>query len=1383
MVRETVPVLAGLLLLLLASNAGAQVGFTFQNVIGSSPDLAAYAGSAGDGHGPGGVFTDLDNDGYTDLFLVTKEGEPTFVFRNELNGATGGRRFVKIQEFPGEAYGSTGAVAGDYDNDGDLDVYVINHPFSVLGSGISVAPNVLYQNQWVETGNLSFVDVTASTDPTPTVANDDQMGLANARWEGLSLDNSLSACWGDVDRDGDLDLFVGNHDGTWAAPHEAAVPGQRDILYRNEGDGTFTDISMLFGVTGFETDTGAYCSGGQCFSSANASMFADLDNDGWLDLIVINKANNHLVDADMVYRNLGSAGGVWQGFEVVTWDLTFPFGRISHNGMGLDAGDYDNDGDLDIYITDLECLQDSGCSSVPPNDFFVNLFSDSGGTLDFMEDSADVAADFSWGAQWFDANNDGRLDLHVTTGISGGGEYLPGVPGGDAGFEDYFYLWDVAAGRFIDRTVELGANQCVNNDPEQCTAAHGNMAGDFDRDGAIDMFVINTKPDGTPSVLWQNQLSAGTAGKRFLNLTLRSHPRLAAAPYKSGRDAIGARVEVSANVGLGGTTKQIREVVSGASNAATTAALELEFGMGTATTGNVTIDWPSGRQTVLNNVATNRFLTISEPGSGGSQIIGEMGRRTVNHNSTTVGLNGTYTNPVVIAQPPSFNGADASVMRITSVQPSSFTFFLDEAPHHDGPHASETVSYVVLEAGSWTLPDGSRLEVGTVNTSATVGKGVANQWQTVNLPNALSASALFPVVLTQVQTHNDTSWVKTRQRNADRDSFQVALEQEDTKTVGHGQETIGWVAMEPARGLWTESFYAAGNTRNIVTQNWHRVDFGQDIGTNGAFLAAMATYDGADGSQVRYQNLGADRVEVKIEEETTADAEVNHTTEVVSFMAISEGKFLRADAFAPDPPPVASFTSSCFGLSCSLSAAGSTDNDPIPAGGYTWVFDDGAAEDGISTSHVFRVGGSRPVTLRITDQDGQTSSVTQNVVINLGNNPPVPSFTVSCSVLRCTFNANASSDDGFITSYAWNFGNGGSASGSFVIHDFDRPGTHTITLTVTDNSGQNVSLTKTAQTSVDVGFVASFVPQFGQPRTSVRASPSAPLQPIDFFYDPNLGNFEARPGGPPACAVTPENPTYLKVSLDSDHPIDGCNFKFSIQPESDPVTVCDSGLVALLNSGGEVILGTDEYHTDAATCVHQQPLAQHIPFDQSVDLLITLRVNGLPYRRLIRYTKTSETLIVDALQDTYVSQMHPTTPFGNSTQMQVQGGPTAIKFSFLKFSVPNLQGGTLASVQLQAEPQVGSNLTKINLHDVCLDTWSENSLTWNNWGTQAQDCGATVLGADVPTAPVWLKLPVSSIGGAGLHSLGLAPGEDNNVLHLQTSESADKPRLLVTVQR
>lgn len=264
-----------------------------------------------------------------------------------------------------------------------------------------------------------------------------------------------------------------------------------------------------------------------------------------------------------------------------------------------------------------------------------------------------------------------------------------------------------------------------------------------------------------------------------------------------------------------------------------------------------------------------------DPNTG--TVMGEVGLLDdiLTHAPRTVLLEHTYINPVVFAQPLSYDSADTAVVRITDVQADRFTLYIHDAPNMGASHTTESVSYLVLGAGQWYLDDGAYLEVGTVATDL---------WKAVSFAGAFTSA---PVVVSQVQTNRDVHWVKTRQRNATVSGFEVRLEEDDAQTAPHGVEKVGWLAIEPGQGTWNGRVYKAAQTANSVTHAWYTISFGVSFSQAPRFVGAIATYNGGDGSYLRYQNLTIGSVQVKVEEDTTEDTEVAHTSEEIAYLALA----------------------------------------------------------------------------------------------------------------------------------------------------------------------------------------------------------------------------------------------------------------------------------------------------------------------------------------------------------------------------------------------------------------------------------------------------------------------------------------------------------------
>ncbi|MBN2269132.1 MAG: VCBS repeat-containing protein, partial [Sedimentisphaerales bacterium] len=287
-----------------------------------------------EGTGSGAMFFDYDGDGWLDIYIpcpcwlkeVSDNRSRNLMGKliNRLYRNNGDGTFTDVTEKAGvgdKGYG-VGCSAADFDNDGDLDFYVLNY-----------GPNVFYRNN----GDGTFTDISKAS------------GLDNPSW-------SLSAPWFDFDGDGDLDVYVANYleydSGKFKSYYAAAgypgplsYNGQPDALYRNNGDGTFTDVAK---------EAGVYQANGRAMSAA----VADLNNDGLLDIYVTNDGMENYY-----YKNLGN--GKFRN-DALTSGLAFGEGGQGVSSMGPTIGDVDRDGRLDIYIPDMGY----GCLLMNRGDYF-----------------------------------------------------------------------------------------------------------------------------------------------------------------------------------------------------------------------------------------------------------------------------------------------------------------------------------------------------------------------------------------------------------------------------------------------------------------------------------------------------------------------------------------------------------------------------------------------------------------------------------------------------------------------------------------------------------------------------------------------------------------------------------------------------------------------------------------------------------------------------------------------------------------------------------------------------------------------------------------------------------------------------------------------------
>ncbi len=498
----------------------------------------------------GGIgFIDCDNDGRLDI--VTVNGSSVDNFRRggdlmvTLYRQTGDLKFTDITQAAGltrKGY-SMGIAVADFDNDGWQDLYVTGH-----------GGNVLYRNL----GDCKFEDVTEK---------------AGVRLGGYST----GAAWGDYDRDGYVDLFVPRYlhvDIDKLTQYDAKLcdfrgvtmecarrghTGESDFLLHNRGNGTFEDVSKKAGVD----DPGHYL--------GMQGIWADYDNDDWPDLYVTNDGGpNYLYHNkhDGTFEEVGLQAGAALSLE-----------GQERAGMGVDFGDFDLDGRLDIFVTNF---------TEEPDALFWNQ-GDKGFT-DIAASAGIARPTFplvGWGAAFFDMDNSGWLDLIVANG-----HVYPQMDliEGGARFREPLLLFRNKHDRtFEDVTAVSGLNKLPP------ASRRGLAIGDVNNDGKLDVLLLNV---GEPPTLLINR-----SQNQNHSVTLRL------VGSKSNRAAIGARVTVVA-----GTT-QIGEVRSGSSYLSQN-DLRLHFGLGAETSiSSVRVLWPSGGEESYKDLPSDFIYTIVE-GSG-----------------------------------------------------------------------------------------------------------------------------------------------------------------------------------------------------------------------------------------------------------------------------------------------------------------------------------------------------------------------------------------------------------------------------------------------------------------------------------------------------------------------------------------------------------------------------------------------------------------------------------------------------------------------------------------------------------------------------------------------------------------------------------------------
>jgi enediyne biosynthesis protein E4 len=499
--------------------------------------------------GGGVALFDYDNDGWLDIFLVNGWGLKEFpkgtepsnrLYRNNHDGT-----FTEVTGKAGlvrHGWGQ-GVCVGDYDNDGNLDLLVTYY-----------GKNVLYHNN----GNGTFTEVT--------------------RESGLLQTEELwntGAAFLDYDRDGHLDLFVSNYVGhrygltlyesnpTLVGEQSpvlygvAGLEGTRNIVYHNNGNGTFTDVSKAAGILKPEPAYGF------------TPCVADFDNDGWPDIYVADDSTPSLLfmnNRDGTFREAGLLAGV-----------AFDANGRSQGGMGVDAGDYDGDGLLDIIKTNFS----DETPSLYHNDgrgFFTDATLPGG--------LAGQISSVKWGTAFFDYDNDGQPDLLIVTGPI----YPPGLSERSSKLSQAsrtILCRNLGGGRFDDISARAGPGLL------QPRCSRGAAFGDIFHTGQIDV-VINNIND-RPSLL-RNQAPAPNA---WLLVKLVG--------TRTNRAAIGSRVTLGV-----GNRRQVQEVRSGGSFCSQS-DLRLHFGLGRARqVDRMEVQWLSGSREVLERIPINCSVTIQE---------------------------------------------------------------------------------------------------------------------------------------------------------------------------------------------------------------------------------------------------------------------------------------------------------------------------------------------------------------------------------------------------------------------------------------------------------------------------------------------------------------------------------------------------------------------------------------------------------------------------------------------------------------------------------------------------------------------------------------------------------------------------------------------------
>lgn len=263
----------------------------------------------------------------------------------------------------------------------------------------------------------------------------------------------------------------------------------------------------------------------------------------------------------------------------------------------------------------------------------------------------------------------------------------------------------------------------------------------------------------------------------------------------------------------------------------------------------------------------------------GSIPVIEVGQARVNQEWKRVALEKTFYDPVVVPASLSLNGNQPAMARIRNVTAEGFDIRVQEWEYLDGAHAYESVGYIVMERGAYTLPDGSRLEASYFETRRT------NAFEPVLFEQAYARP---PVVAASITSDNASAAAVSCIRHIGTEGFEYGMQVQEASPQPSASETIAYVAWEPSMGTLDGLAFDIGRTADTVTHDFQSVYFSQPFGGSPVFVSAMQTCDGGDTANIRWKNLTDVGVEVHVAEEQSGDDETVHTTETIGYMAFHD---------------------------------------------------------------------------------------------------------------------------------------------------------------------------------------------------------------------------------------------------------------------------------------------------------------------------------------------------------------------------------------------------------------------------------------------------------------------------------------------------------------
>ena len=257
----------------------------------------------------------------------------------------------------------------------------------------------------------------------------------------------------------------------------------------------------------------------------------------------------------------------------------------------------------------------------------------------------------------------------------------------------------------------------------------------------------------------------------------------------------------------------------------------------------------------------------------------ETGEVQVDSKWKRVNFSKPFTDPIVVANPLSLNGADPAVVRLRNVNTTGFDIRVQEWNYLDDSHGLENLSYLVMERGSFMLENGARVEAGRFNTDKT------NSFISIGFDQVFSNA---PVIITSITSMNGSDTVTGRVRNVTIQNFDYTMQEQELGDQIHAIESIAYIAWEPSKGNISGRSYEVVRTGNIVDHNLYTIQFLKNFANQPIFLADLQTSNGVDPANIRWKNKSTNSITLQVDEEESKDTEIDHATEMIGYIVFSQ---------------------------------------------------------------------------------------------------------------------------------------------------------------------------------------------------------------------------------------------------------------------------------------------------------------------------------------------------------------------------------------------------------------------------------------------------------------------------------------------------------------